>query len=102
MATYPGSAGVLVRSPSAYLPLAMSVLALALVLVSVLLFGTVRQPDEGAVVHLFQLLVIGQVPLVTWSLFHRIKCDKALGLRIFGLQTGFLAVALLPVWYFHL
>ena len=102
MTTYRGSAGILVRSPSAYLPLMMSVLALILVLASVLLFGSARQADEGAAAHLFQMLVIGQVPLVVWSLLQRIGRDSALGLQIFGLQAAFLAVALFPVWYFHL
>lgn len=102
MAICRGSAGILVRTPSAYLPLAMSVLALMLAFGSILLFGAARQADEGAAAHLFQLLVIGQVPLVAWSLFHHIKGDKALALAIFGLQAAFLGMALLPVWYFNL
>lgn len=60
MTTHRGSAGMLVRSPSAYLPLAMSVLALILALASVLLFGSARQADEGAAAHLFQMLVSGR------------------------------------------
>lgn len=102
MAVYRGSTAILARAPSAYLPLAMSALALMLVLGSVLLFGAARQPDEGAAAHLFQLLVIGQVPLVAWSLFHRMKGNKAVALAIFGLQGGVLVLALFPVWYLNL
>lgn len=102
MAICRGSAGTLARMPSAYMPLAMSALAFLLVLGSILLFGAVRQADEGAAAHLFQLLVIGQVPLVAWSLFQRMKGDKALALAVFGLQAAFLGIALLPVWYFNL
>jgi len=51
----------LLRRPSAYLPLLMSLAALAIVLVHVSVFGAARQEDEGTAAHLFQLLIAGQV-----------------------------------------
>ena len=48
---------VLLKQPSAFLPVAMSVAALVVVLVSVTLFGAAREADEGTAAHLWQLLV---------------------------------------------
>ncbi len=56
----------LLRQPTGYLPIAMSVGALAMIAWFVALHGVVRQPDEGAQAHLWQLLVAGQVPLIAY------------------------------------
>ena len=58
------SVGALMRRPSAFLPIAMSLAALALLLSYVATHGVARQEDEGAAAHLFQLLMVAQVPLV--------------------------------------
>lgn len=52
------------KRPSAFLPLAMSFTALTMVLLYVALYGHARQPDEGAVAHLWQLLMAGQLPIM--------------------------------------
>lgn len=52
------------KHPTAFIPIAMSLLALALVLGHVAMFGTARQADEGAAAHLWQLLMAGQVPVI--------------------------------------
>jgi len=57
----------LFRHPSAHLPVALSLVALSMVLVHVATVGTIRQPDEGTAAHVFQLLLLVQVPLVAWS-----------------------------------
>jgi hypothetical protein len=54
----------LAKRPSAFLPVAMSLVAFAVVMVYLGLHGAVRQPDEGAEAHLWQLLMAGQVPIV--------------------------------------
>src|SRR4051812_27064106 len=54
------------KRPSAFLPLAMSVAALAVVLGHVAMFGAAREADEGAAAHTFQLLLIAQVPIVVF------------------------------------
>ncbi len=58
------SLGSLMRRPSAFLPLAMSLTALAMVLGYVAMYGHARPADEGAVGHLWQLLMAGQVPII--------------------------------------
>ncbi len=54
----------LLRKPEALIPLVMALIALAMPFVYVALFGNVRQADEGTAAHLFQLLMIAQVPLI--------------------------------------
>jgi hypothetical protein len=61
------STRALLRRPSAFLPIAMSVAALALAVWFVTTFGVVRQPhDEGAAARMFQLLIAAQLPLAAW------------------------------------
>lgn len=102
MVTARGNAGVLVRTPSAGLPVAMSALALIVVLGNIALFGAARQPDEGAAAHLFQILVVGQVPLIAWFLWRGLRNHRPGTLAILAVQALSVAVALFPVWYFRL
>ena len=44
--------------------MAMSLAALALVLIHVARYGLVRETDEGTSAHLFQLLMVLQVPII--------------------------------------
>ena len=54
------------KQPSALLPIAMSLAALALVLGHAAMFGVVHEADEGTPAHIFQLLMVAQVPLVAY------------------------------------
>jgi hypothetical protein len=53
----------LVRTPAAFVPMAMSAMALGVVAVAAILGRLVPQSDEGAEAHLWQLLMAGQLPL---------------------------------------
>jgi hypothetical protein len=56
----------LIRKPSAWIPLAMSLAALALVLGHTLVYGVVHETDEGAAAHTWQFLMAGQLPFVAY------------------------------------
>jgi len=56
----------LLRLKSAYVPLAMSAAGLALVLVHAARYGIVHDIDEGTSAHLFQILMVAQVPIVAF------------------------------------
>jgi hypothetical protein len=56
----------IIKKLSAWLPIAMSLTALAIVLGYVAIFGIVHEADEGTAAHLFQLLMGGQVPIVAF------------------------------------
>jgi hypothetical protein len=54
------------KQPVAFLPVAMSLAALALVLGHAAIFGVVHEADEGAAAHIFQLLMVAQAPIVVF------------------------------------
>jgi ABC-type transport system involved in cytochrome c biogenesis permease subunit len=54
----------LLRRPSAFLPIAMSLAAIGLIAWFVATFGVVEQTDEGTPARVFQLLLAAQVPIV--------------------------------------
>ena len=49
-----------IRQPSAFLPLAMSLVALTMVLVHAAIFGIVHEADEGTAAHIFQILMVAR------------------------------------------
>jgi hypothetical protein len=55
-----------VKKPSALVPLAMSLAALADVVVSIAIFGVVHETDEGTAAHIWQLLMAGQMPILAF------------------------------------
>ncbi len=54
----------LLKRPSAFVPAAMSLAALALLLGHVAVYGVTHEADEGAAAHLFQLLLVAQLPII--------------------------------------
>lgn len=56
----------LLRRPGAYIPMLMSLAGLALIFGHVSLVGNVRQEDEGAAAHIWQILMAGQLPFLAW------------------------------------
>ena len=89
------------KRTSAYLPIAMSLAALTTVIVHVALFGTARQADEGAAAHIFQLLIVAQLPIV--AVFANTWLPRAprQALAVLALQAATGLAALAPVFYFN-
>jgi hypothetical protein len=56
----------LFKQPSAWIPLAMSLAALALLLGYVAIFGIVHNKDEGSPAHIFQLIMVAQLPIAAY------------------------------------
>jgi len=54
----------LLRRPSAFLPIMMSLLALGLVIAQISLYGIAPEHDEGAAAHVFQLSIAAQLPII--------------------------------------
>jgi hypothetical protein len=59
----------LMKHPSAFLPILISLAALVMVFGYVGLYGVTRQPDEGAPARIFQLLIVIQIPIVLFFAF---------------------------------
>jgi hypothetical protein len=102
MASYPAHIATLARHPSGFAPIVMSLAALALVMGTIMAFGTARQPDEGAAAHLYQLLIVAQVPLLGVFAWRWLRQDLRAGLAVLALQALALGAALVPVWYYGL
>ena len=91
----------LLKRPSALIPVAMSVAALATVIVYAATFGTARQADEGAAAHLWQVLMVGQLPVTAWFAVKWLPLAPRQALAVLALQAGAAIAAMLPVWWFH-
>jgi len=92
----------LLKRPSAFLPIAMSLAALALVLGSIAIFGVVHEADEGTAAHLFQLLMAGQVPIVAYFALQWLPRAPRPALRVLALQAAAIIAAFAPVYWFKL
>ena len=92
----------LMKQPSAFLPVAMSFAALAIVLGHVAMFGVAREADEGTAAHIFQLLMIAQVPIVAFFAVKWLPRAPRQALRILAMQVGAALAALAPVFFLNL
>jgi hypothetical protein len=93
---------ILLKRPSAFIPVAMSVVALALVLGSVVFFGVAREADEGATAHLWQLLIAGQLPVVAFFAIKWLPRAPRFAFAVLAVQVLALLAALSPVYFLHL
>ena len=89
----------LIRQPTGYLPVAMSLGALAMVIWFVAVHGVVHQADEGAQAHLWQLLVAGQVPLIASFAFRWLPTATRPALVVLVVQVAAVTLlAIAPLW----
>jgi hypothetical protein len=99
---YPASVIALTKQPSAFVPLAMSLLALAVVLGHVALFGAAREADEGAAAHIWQLLMAGQAPVLAFFAVKWLPRVPKQTLCVLALQIVAALAAVAPVFFLHL
>ena len=92
----------LLRQPSAFLPLALSLVALALVLGHVVLFGGVHEADEGTAAHLWQLLMAVQVPIIAFFALKYVPQKPKQALLVLALQMVTMLTACAPVFFLKL
>jgi len=92
----------MMKLPSAFLPMAMSLGALATVLLSVAKFGVVREPDEGAAAHIWQLLMAAQLPIIAFFSVKWLPRAPKAALAVLALQVGAVLAALAPVFLLKL
>lgn len=92
----------LFRIPSAIIPLLMSSLALATVVIHLLSSPAAHPADEGTAAHVFQLLFAGQVPVVAFFAMKWLPREPARALFVMSLQAAAALIALAPVVFFNL
>ena len=91
----------MMKRPSAWLPVAMSLAALTVAAVHLIRFGTVREADEGTSAHLWQLLMAGQLPVIAFFAVKWLPGNPRSALAVLALQVGAMLVALAPVYFLH-
>jgi predicted anti-sigma-YlaC factor YlaD len=101
------SFGAMVRRPSAFLPLAMSLSALTMLLVPIAVAigrhsGVPRDPDEGDIAHLWQLLMTVQIPIVLFFAVKWLRRTPRPTLGILALQAGAWLASCAPIYFLHL
>jgi hypothetical protein len=102
MDPYPESFGAIVKKPSAFLPLVMSLTALVLVVGSVAKFGVVHEADEGAIAHLWQLLMAGQLPVLAFFAIKWLPRAPKQAICLLLLQAGAALASMAPVFFLNL
>lgn len=97
------SFGAVLRRPSALIPLVMSMTALLLVVGPIPFDGIpVREPDEGAVAHMWQILMAGQMPVLLFFAVKWLRRAPRQAIGVLALQAGAVLAAMAPVFYFNL
>lgn len=91
----------MLKHPSAFLPLAMSLGALATVLLVLAWRGPEPQADEGAAAHIWQLLMAAQVPIVLFFAVRWVPESPRQAVPVLALQVGAALAAMAPVFLLH-
>jgi hypothetical protein len=99
-----------ISRPSAFLPLAMSGIALYVVLQHLVLYGAVAhapvdpragRPDEGPAAHIWQIMMTGQIPIVLYFVSKWPWRDPIGALPVAGFQLIAILAAAAPVFLLH-
>ncbi len=104
----PNSFRAILKHPSALLPLAMSLAALAVVGVAATYdilhygHGLIREPDEGTAAHLWQLLMAGQLPVLLFFAIKWLPRAPRQTLYVLALQAGAALASMAPVFFLDL
>lgn len=102
------SFAAIMKQPTAFLPLAMSLGALATLFAAAMYgiahgaHGIVREPDEGAAAHIWQLLMAGQLPVLLFFAIKWLPRAPRQTLYVLALQAGAVLAAMAPVYFLGL
>jgi hypothetical protein len=90
------------KRPGAWIPVAMSLAALVIVIIHIVRFGTAREADEGTAAHLWQILMAGQLPVIAFFAIKWLPKNPKATIGVLVLQAAAGLAALAPVFYFGL
>jgi hypothetical protein len=88
----------MLKRPSAFLPLAMSTAALAVLLGFLSMYGVVHQEDEGTAAHLWQILMGLQLPIIAFFVIKWVPQAPKEALLVLGLQACAMLASMAPVF----
>src|SRR3954452_8611251 len=88
----------ILKHPSAFVPVVMSLGAIAAILLFISLHGTAPQADEGAEAHIWQLLMAGQIPVILFFLLRWLPESPRQAVLVLTLQISAALAAMAPVY----
>lgn len=92
----------MLKKPSAFLPVIMSLVVVAVEWYSFARFGIVHEADEGTAAHIFQILMAAQIPIILFFAVRWLPRSPRQALEVLALQAVAAFAALAPVYYFRL
>lgn len=96
------SVGEVTRQLSAFVPIAMSLTALAVLLCHIGLYGAAREADEGAAAHIWQMLMVGQIPILAFFAIKWLPRAPKPSLCVLVVQAGAALASIAPVFLLNL
>ena len=89
----------LLKQPSAWVPLVMSLSAFAFLLGYVAMFGVVHHTEEGAPARIFQLVMIAQMPIIAYFAVKWLPKRPTGSLLVLALQAvAWIIPILVVIW----
>lgn len=98
----PDVRATMLRDPSAFVPIVMSLAALALVVGVLATVGVARQPDEGTPARVWQLLMAGQLPVIAYFAIKWVPRRPRDALFVLAVQAASVIAAVAPVFLLEL
>jgi len=91
----------LFKQPSAWIPLAMSFVALAMIVVFVAIngFASSGNGDEGAPAHIFQLIMVAQLPIAGYFAVKWLPKQPKQSLMVLALQAIAWVIPIVTIIY---
>lgn len=85
------------KQPSAWIPVVMSLGALVMVAMQLVTHGVEPERDEGAFAHLWQLLMVAQLPVIAFFAFRWVRRAPRQAVPVLVAQAAAAAAAAVPV-----
>jgi len=93
----------LIKQPSAWLPVALSLAVFAVMLIFIATSGVpAPQPDEGTAAHLFQIWLLLEVLMISFFVFKWLPQKPRETLVVFAMQAGTMLLPMAIVHYLQL
>ena len=91
----------LFREPTAWIPLAMSFVALAMIVVFVTIngFASSGNGDEGTPAHIFQLIMVAQLPIAGYFAIKWLPKQPKQSLMVLALQAVAWIIPIIAIIY---
>ena len=93
----------LLKQPSAWLPIALSLTVLAIMLISFAIFGIPhRQADEGTAAHFFQIWLVLEMMIIAFFAIKYLAKKPKQAVQVLALQIVAALAACVPVFLLKL